>query len=200
MKAGDDTFRDVVLDLETMATGPNAAIVSIGAVLLDHKAWGVRGGPEDSTYHHFYRNVDLASSIEKGGEVDGSTVTWWLRQSDEARKALTTPEPVLIDRALQDFTNWLQWFCGERRVRVWGNGAAFDNVILRSAYERSGLECPWSYKNDRCYRTLRHLFPDVQEFFPTPGSFVVHNALDDAHAEALHLVELLKKATRRERP
>lgn len=197
----DDSFRDVVLDLETMGTSPCAAIVSIGAVLLDHEKWGVREVSLDTGYRHFCRNVDLATSIEKGGEVDGSTVTWWLQQSEGARKALLDPTPIPIDQALEQFRDWLKWFCGDRRVRVWGNGAAFDNVILRSAYDRSDIACPWSYKDDRCYRTLRQLFPTVPEPIPLPtASMIVHRALDDAHAEALHLVELLRRATGRKRP
>ena len=71
---------------------------------------------------------------------------------------------------------------------MWGNGAAFDNVILAVAYKRAWLPVPWSYKNDRCYRTVAALAPEVAR--PEVGER--HNAADDAEAQARHLIEVLR--------
>ena len=82
-------------------------------------------------------------------------------------------------RALDGFAMWL----GDQNALVWGNGAAFDNVILRRAFERLGLDTPWSHWNDRCYRTIKNLAPAiVLERF---GAH--HSALDDAVSQTLHL-------------
>lgn len=169
-------MRDVMLDLETMGNGPDAAITAIGAVCFDPVGGTV--GAE------FYRVVDLASSVAAGGVMDPATVLWWLRQGDAARGEFARPS-VWLSKALEDFAEWLS-HCGE--VRVWGNGAAFDTVILAGAYKRCGFPVPWSYKNDRCYRTVAALAPQVTR---AEGG-TRHNALEDARGQAVHLIECLR--------
>jgi len=105
---------DVMLDLETMGTGPNAAIVAIGAVEFDLQT-GTVG-------ERFYRVADLESSVECGGVIDASTVMWWLKQSDEARAALGAPsENIAV--VLRQFSEWMKDRADRDDVRVWGNGA-----------------------------------------------------------------------------
>jgi len=72
-------------------------------------------------------------------------------------------------------------------VRVWGNGAAFDNVILASAYRQANITQPWLFWNDRCYRTVKALSPAVT--MQRNGTH--HNALDDAESQARHLIDML---------
>ena len=165
---------DVMLDLETMGTGPNAAIVAIAAVEFD--------AATNQLGDRYYNTVSLDSAIEEGGVVDGETVMWWLRQSSHARMELAR-DPISIRYALERFLKWLH---GE--PYVWGNGSDFDNVILRSAFERSGLPVPWSHKSNRCYRTLSSLYPDV----PYTRHGVPHCALDDAKSQALHAMTILR--------
>ncbi len=70
---------------------------------------------------------------------------------------------------------------------IWGNGASFDNTILEECFRRTALEMPWGYYNDRCYRTLKNLAPNVK--LERLGTF--HNALDDARSQAAHAVAVL---------
>lgn len=167
---------DVMLDLETMGNGPNAAIVAIGAVEFDPAT--------RSLGRHFYRGVSLETAVRGGGEIDASTVMWWLRQSDEARKGICG-EGQPLQQTLVEFATWLATLAED--VKVWGNGAAFDNVILASAYRRADLTVPWPYWNDRCYRTMKAMRPDVK--MERTGTH--HNALNDAESQALHLMAIL---------
>lgn len=167
---------DVVLDLETMDTSPDAAIVAIGAVELT-----VAGG----TGRTFYATVDLDSSVRSGGTMSAATMLWWLQQSDAARAATFDNSSAYLEDVLHRFAAWI----GRREVRVWGDGAAFDNVILRRAYERFGIDPPWGRRDDRCYRTLKELYSDV----PFNRVGVHHNAVDDALSQALHLGAILRK-------
>lgn len=169
---------DIMLDLETMGTGPNAAIVAIGAVAFDLQA-GTIGD-------RFYRVVDLGTSVVMGGEIDADTVLWWMKQSDDAR-AMFTRDSVPLSLALADFSLWLSAHGAPDNVRVWGNGAAFDNVILSSAYRSSSRTQPWRHWNDRCYRTVKSLYPDVK--LERVGTH--HNAVDDAESQARHLIAML---------
>jgi hypothetical protein len=172
---------DVMVDLETMSTQNNASIVSIGAVVFSKE--GV------SAYDGFYRAVSLESCQKLGLHIEAGTVMWWMKQSSEARAALAGGSALAT--ALQEFTAWVHQQMTHRgaiSVRLWGNGATFDNVILRSAYAAAGLEPPWKFWNDRCYRTLRAQYPDLA--LPDRGG-VHHNALDDAKYQAECAVVML---------
>jgi hypothetical protein len=83
-------MRDLMLDLETMGTSPNAAIVAIGAVKFD-PGTGELGG-------RFYQVVDLASSVAAGCVIDPDTVLWWMRQSPEARAMFDAPRVPIVQK------------------------------------------------------------------------------------------------------
>ena len=168
---------DIMIDLETMGKDPDAAITALGAVIFDVEGRALGG--------EFYFAIDLESSVASGGVIDPGTVMWWLDQSDEARKALKGGQH--IRDVLMLFTRWITEHLldkGADCLTVWGNGAAFDNVILRRSYDRLGLPCPWSYKDDRCYRTIKAQHPNV----PVINTGTAHNALDDARTQAVHLM------------
>jgi exodeoxyribonuclease VIII len=117
-------------------------------------------------------------------EMTVSTVLWWIAQSDQARQEVCKPaEHVTV--VLDAFSQWI----GPRDAEVWGNGASFDNVILTNAYTKCILPIPWKFYNDRCYRTLKNLRPNIR--MPVPPK-IKHHALEDATAQALHLIEILK--------
>jgi hypothetical protein len=182
----------IMIDLETMGTRPSAAIVSIGAVIFD----------EHTLRDQFYATVDLQSAIDSGATVSGDTVKWWLRQSEDARLALADYDSTRpIREVLENFRSFVQRVEGYTAVKehdgltkmgylfsngldgVWGNGAAFDNVVLAESYRRLGMEPPWPFFVDRCYRTMKNLHPTVRP----DHTGTAHNALDDAVAQALHL-------------
>ena len=162
---------NVMLDLETMGNSARAAIIAIGAVKFDKSGLG----------SEFYEVVDLQSSVNLGLTMDTSTVLWWMKQGDTARAAFDRKGmPITI--ALKAFSDWM-----ETDQPVWGNGASFDNVILSTAYRLAGMDQPWKFWNDRCYRTLKSLKPGIK--MQRTGTY--HNALDDAKSQAEHLMDIL---------
>jgi exodeoxyribonuclease VIII len=171
-------MRDVMLDLETMGSGPNAAIVAIGAVAFDIEARAI--GPK------FYSLVDLTTAVECGGVMDAATVLWWVQQKEAARIALVGDAATHIRAALANFASWLAESI-DAEPRIWGNGAAFDNVILASAYRNAGQRQPWKHWNDCCYRTVKALYPAVK--LERVGTH--HIAVDDAESQAVHLIAML---------
>jgi exodeoxyribonuclease VIII len=176
----DNTAAHIMVDLETMSTANNAAIVSIGATVIDFIV-------ADRKKESFYCNVNLADCIKQGLVVDGDTTMWWLSQSKEAIAALTAPPPISLALALTQFKSWSDTFGGT--IKLWGNGAGFDNTILRSAYEAVNIRCPFEFYNDRCYRTLKNIYPDVK--MQRQGTH--HNALDDARSQTAHLLAIVEK-------
>ena len=165
-----------IVDLETLGTRPTSKIISIGAVIFDNDTMEIK-----ST---FYRNIKKSSyEGTKSFTEDASTVAWWKEQSKESKLILNTDQVSLLE-ALTDFCNYLP-----KSVRVWGNGAAFDNAIINHAYAVHKIAIPWAFANDRCYRTIRNQNKDVP-FDKFEG--IPHYALDDAKAEANHLIKIAK--------
>lgn len=167
----------IMIDLETMGTSPNAPIISIGAVLFDAK----------DVIYCFYEVVDLKSAVKAGAVMDPSTVIWWMEQSDEARGALTGRGRA-ISEVLAEFSGWLAGV--PELAGVWGNGAAFDNVILAEAYKRLDMEMPWPFWTDKCYRTVKNMYSGVE--IKRVGTH--HNALSDAETQAEHLIRINEAA------
>jgi len=166
----------IMVDLETLSTNYNAAILAIGAVKFS---------TEKGCYDRFYQVVKTPPEV-KGFHVSADTLHWWTKQSEEARAVFTDPAAVDIDAALLAFYHWAVRGTAEKHIRLWGNGASFDNVILSTAYELCDLVKPWMYYNDRCYRTAKNLNRMV--VMKRVGTH--HNALNDAESQAEHLLAM----------
>ncbi|EOQ1060500.1 3'-5' exoribonuclease, partial [Escherichia coli] len=171
------TCDHLMIDLETMGKNPDAPIISIGAIFFDPQTGDM--GPE------FSKTIDLETA---GGVIDRDTIKWWLKQSREAQSAIMTDE-IPLDDALLQLREFIDENSGEFFVQVWGNGANFDNTILRRSYERQGIPCPWRYYNDRDVRTIVELGKaidfDARTAIPFEGER--HNALDDARYQAKYV-------------
>lgn len=175
----------VMVDLETMGNKPNAAITAIGAVAystIKNKQIG-----------EFYKLVCLEDSVEEGLSMDADTVLWWLSQGEAARAMYGEEKQkhkVKLKDALDELQHW--YFCFEaysEKVLTWGNGVGFDNTILRNAYDKTKMPCPFPFYNDRCYRTLKSLHPSIE--LKRVG--VLHNALDDAKSQMSHMLEIFNR-------
>ncbi|ELA3328640.1 TPA: 3'-5' exoribonuclease [Klebsiella pneumoniae subsp. pneumoniae] len=173
----------VMVDLETMGKKHNAPIVAIGAVVFD-PATGSIG-------ESFYKVVCLESSVNWGAVIDPSTVIWWLKQSSEARSAIVNDDAIPLLDALLQFREFVSDNVagGSKKAQVWGNGASFDNSILRSSYDCIAEDYPWEYWNDRDVRTMVEIGQaisfDPKTTIPFEGSR--HNALADAIHQARYI-------------
>lgn len=167
-----------MIDLETMGTGPQAAICAIAAVPFCLET-GNTGDP-------FCTNVDLATSMEQGMEVNASTIYWWLNKDLAVREALGKDARPLRT-VLQQLQAWKMMNC-DFGVKVWAKGPSFDLVILDEAYRLCGYQEPfWHYAHERCVRTyLDGMEDEVKEDVPFEGD--PHNPLHDA----LHQVRQLR--------
>ncbi|HIB9940840.1 TPA: 3'-5' exoribonuclease domain-containing protein, partial [Escherichia coli] len=174
------------VDLETMGANTNAPIVVIGAVFFDPETGEI--GPV------FYIVISLTDAMNTGAVPDGGTIEWWLKQSSEARAAILTDQVKMKD-ALLRFREFVNEHSDEKFVQVWGNGATFDNAILRTSYERLDIPCPWHYSNDRDVRTIVEMgkITDFNARSVIPFEGVRHNALDDALHQAKYVTATIQK-------
>ena len=173
----------VMVDCETMSTAGNAAVLQIGAVQFDR----------DGLHGAFEVNISLQESMDAGHHISASTIMWWLGQSEAARVALIDGQKsaVEIADALHQFTEFLEvgTFNDESKPKIWGNDPSADNRWLMELYSTAGMELPWKYYNNRCYRTFcaERAYMGIKR--QTAG--IKHSALGDAKAQAMHMVELI---------
>ncbi|CAM0076463.1 exonuclease [Vibrio phage K391] len=172
-----------VVDEESMSTEPNAAILAIGATMID----------DLEAVDRFYVNVDLQSCLAVGLHESESTRNWWSKQSAEAFNATQT-NCVPIQTALQMWSDWINSH-GGKSVRLMGNGPCADNMWLNSAYKACDMKNPVPFWNDICHRTLNWIGGKWLGVTKEDVSFkgVKHHAGDDAEHEAQHAIMVMRQ-------
>jgi exodeoxyribonuclease VIII len=167
----------VEVDLETASTRPDAAIIAIGAVIV--------GSPDKE----FFQLVSLADCVANGRHVDTGTMTWWSTQPQELRERMFSGTTSLKD-ALLNFNAWLQDVCPDQtNLRLWGNGAMFDNTILVESANAVQVDMHWSFRSHMCYKTIRTLHRKTFDAWnaATPFEGTPHDPVADARHQAKFL-------------
>lgn len=162
---------DYMVDIETLATTHDAAILSIGACSFNLTG----GGIIDS----FECRITLRSNQEAGRGICPETIEWWLSQSKEAQEALLLEPRMPLRQGLQEFMQ----FVGMGKHTLWSNGPTFDEDILRHAFEQQGLKFPVHFSGSRCVRTTNALLKSHGIAKPERVG-THHNALSDAIYQA----------------
>jgi hypothetical protein len=171
-------MKDIMLDLETMGTSHDAAIIQIGACYFDRNTGEI--GEE------FLVNVDLKNEMERGFLVDASTIGFWMIQSDEARYSVMDADNVAQSlTALQDFNDFAKGV-----KHVWSH-ATFDFVILMNHLKKLKITPSIHYRGARDIRTLVDLAKIDLKQFKRAG--IHHNALDDCKFQIQYVVECFNK-------
>jgi Mesyanzhinovviridae exonuclease len=163
---------DVMLDLETLATSPDAMIIQIGACAFDPRT--------ETIGETFHCNVNVLDCIlREGFRIDEDTVAWWRDQSD---KSHLMSEQLPLGSALLAFKMYFDKY-GGLTANIWSHGAAFDVPVLDNAYTQMGFTKPWHYRNVRDTRTL---YKVAESFgWTQPELHVAHHASSDAIEQAL---------------
>ena len=177
---GRGFYDHVVVDIETLGTIPGAPIVQIAAVAF------ALGASEDE-WELFEVKVDVRSLIYKDG-ISFDTLAWWVAQpKGTIDEVFGEAERLDIASALNSFHKWLGF---TNTKTLWGNGAAFDNELLKAALlQYCCIREPWNFRIDRCFRTVKNLY---KEQVPEPHFIgTKHNALDDAMHQARWLTKIL---------
>ena len=175
----------VAIDLETLSTSPAAVMLSIGAVAVCEST---------GTRLQFYAATSVDS--QPGRKTDASTLIWWDKQSNEARKAFDyahSEDCPPLSQALDQLTDWLGKLGETHDVYVYGNGSDFDIGILNHAYKEISNFTPWNFRNVRDMRTLRDICLRFGLTISVPRVGVAHNALDDAQFQADVIMESLRQ-------
>jgi exodeoxyribonuclease VIII len=185
-------YTHLMVDMETMGSGPDAPIVSIGAVFFEPST--------GNTGAEFYRVVSLESSMSFGMKPDASTIQWWLKQSSEARSAILVDEAMGLRESLELLADFIAENAanGSHTVQLWGNGCSFDNVILRRAYALTETPFAVPFWNDRDVRTMVELGKSVgiNPRFDIPFEGDMHNAFSDARHQVKYVSAIWQRLTK----
>lgn len=174
-----------MIDLETLGTRHDSAIVQVGVVLFDNERVDEPNGRE--------WNVDPGDA-----PVTAGAVRFWLQQPTEAREAMRQclGYSVPIREALVELGEHL---CCREIDMVWAKPAHFDLFMLQCAYERCGMQAPWGFDTSRRWGGRPPRVQCMSQFFRGRNmprrrdKGVRHTALADAVAQAHQVQEALAK-------
>ena len=173
-------MKRVMVDIETLSTRKDAAVLSIGAVMFDDT--------------QILDSAGYAIDMRKmTGHIDPSTVKWWLEQSDTARaySFSGTEKPDAV-------ASWLGTYL-EGATEVWANDPDFDMVILQNWWERTtASRWPANFRNYRSVRTMTMLAQryHIETAHVWTGA-TAHNPIEDAACQARAVIEVFKALDRR---
>lgn len=168
---------DIMIDIETLGTGPAACVITIAAQVFDP----LRPSTEWDESPSLYLRIDPESQPDR--VIEQLTLDWWATQpkhiQDEAFG--NHSDRVDLQTALAQLGK-LIW----HSKRFWANGPTFDANILEHAYKSYNMALPWQFWSVRDARTVYSLYPDL----PKPPA--THNALEDCRRQIIMLHSALK--------
>lgn len=173
-------MKHVMIDIETMGTGPDGALIAIGALSFS-PVYGTIG-------HAYHANVQLQSSLNIGMQVEAKTIKFWMDQPLMTRATLAYPDPQPIKDVISSFRKFLS---DARAEFIWANAPQFDLSILRYAYAAFGQPCPWHWRKERDMRTVMDLarqHPNARMVsWEPPKGGIKHHPLDDCQRQVFVL-------------
>lgn len=172
--------RHVMIDLETLSTRKNAAIVQVAAVSFDSLT-----GEEHAFFSRFVCDIPAYAHVDPG------TIAWWLQQDAASFLGKGMAEAAVnvytLAAVLGELCGWLREQAAEA---VWSHGATFDLTVLDSAFAALQVSRPWGYKAERDTRTLYALAPGgMPAVVGIPGQ--KHDALYDCRVQLKQVVGAL---------
>lgn len=162
----------LMIDIETLATTPNAHILTVAAQIFDPLQRDWLGA-------YYYARVDFES--QENRRIEQGTLEWWATQKESQTEAFAEDDRIPLDRALTELGKFI-W----QSKRIWANGSNFDMTILEDAYKSYNMALPWQYFHVRDARTVYSLVPNLGKY---PAS---HHALEDCRRQIQLLWDALE--------
>jgi exodeoxyribonuclease VIII len=162
----------LMIDIEGLGTGPDAAILTIAAQSFD---------PFGTDYfdRHYYARITLESQENRC--IQDDTLAWWATQPAAQKEAFDEEDRVSLDQALDELYR-LAW----QHDYIWAQGPTYDINILEHAYKSYNKSLPWKFYRVRDSRTVLSLWPER----PQPPTS--HHALEDTRKQIAVLQQTLK--------
>lgn len=175
----------VMVDLETLCTRKNAAVIDIALIAIH-----LRGGQAES----LELEIQVSPASYEGDftfSVSPATMDFHQRQNSGL---LEKCRMVGMDwrEAAARINQYLSSLSSAYEVHLWARGKDFDGPILENLLFRAGFnDVPWKFSNMHCLRDLCQLFPEVKQ-----ASYGNHTALADARAQVTQLLDIASYSER----
>jgi len=171
---------DVMLDIETLGTRPDAVVLTFGAIKFDPWAEEIDGDKG------MYLRIDVDEQSQLGREIQQETLDWWGKQDPAVfEEALGEDDRVSVTEFLDQLNRFLVGV-----DNIWAQGPAFDIVILENMYRQMVRPTPWQFWQIRDSRTLFAVHGDPRE----KGREAAHNALMDCFYQAQGVQTIYQQA------
>jgi hypothetical protein len=176
-RSGEHEVKSIMVDLETLGTGVNSCIISIGVVAFDADK-GVLASEGWAIRHQDWH-----------GKKDPDTIKWWMKQNEAAQDYSFGGTTTALTAA-NGFRDFHAAWGGDE---CWANDPDFDIVLLKQWWSRIVAETGWSlgkfpirYNEGRSFRTLtgeaKRLGIDYSHIYGS--ATVAHHPVDDAVNQA----------------
>jgi hypothetical protein len=169
-------MKNLMLDLETLSSSNNGAIIQIGACYFD---WDGNIG----------KKLLINTIPDKRFDFNIETINWWFTNKDSVIKSLTI-ERIALHKALIEFSKF-----SKEAEHVWSH-STFDFVLLMNAYQKLNIKEPFGFRASRDIRTLVYLSGVSHNNTKTVRDDEQHNALHDCIYQVGYCVKafsLIKK-------
>lgn len=181
---------NVMIDLETLAIDPRAAVIQAG-IVYTNLLGEVEGWEFNCSPLQYRENLAGGKAGAKGDEnfvLEQNTINFHHKENPHNFELC-----VQSNTSLQEFANDIRNTIelakadGKYAIWLWSCGTDFDIPILCNLFKHAGIKPNWSYSNVRDYRTLREIYKEqVPKAYKND-----HSALGDARNQYLHLMEIL---------
>jgi|LakMenEpi03Aug12_release.lakeMendotaPanAssembly.Ray.scaffolds.fasta_scaffold102448_3 hypothetical protein len=168
---------DIMIDIETLGTGPAACIITIAAQVFDP----LIPTTDWDRYPSYYARIDPESQPDR--TIEQNTLDWWAIQPQHIQDEAFGEHADRVDlkTSLTDLGR-LIW----HSKRFWANGPTFDANIIEHAFKSYNMALPWQFWTVRDARTVYSLWPNL------PKPTATHNALDDCRRQIVMLHNTLQ--------
>lgn len=191
-----EAMKHVMIDIETMAVGVDAAVISIGLAEFDPST------------NSILEKIELRNTFGAqrgcGRKFDPETVEWWMQQEKAAQETLFV-EPRFEEghemaQAMQDWLLALtpNGWAGQDKVALWAKPPSFDIGILRDYFSSVSVQWWGRRRNEFCVRTtlMTAKANGWTDILKMERAGVKHGALNDAIHQANQVMAVMERLKR----
>lgn len=171
-------MKHIMVDLETLGLTPSSVFLSCGLVSFDPTL----GEVDEEKAACLYPSIK--EQVELGRTQDKETISWWERQTPEARAEtfVDVSKQTTLPEFHFRFRSWLNDNSTAFKSRyIWSNGAGFDIVILEDLFRAMQMGVPWVFWNIRDTRTAWDM---ANVTYKKGKNLISHSAKHDAIEQA----------------
>lgn len=184
----------LMVDIESLALGVRPVITQVALLGYD-----LREDEMLDARHVEHYPIDPQLSLNPPRIISGSTLAWWMDQSDEARARFKLSTSTDFEDLVALARGFIQTFNkltqnGKANYEICAKGPQFDLAAIETLLNELGLEAPWAYDRVVDLRTMLKRAGINPYNVANPRGFVKHVAFWDSRAQINQYLACLRSA------